>query len=76
MKNAIAVARVRHRVRWNQDEKVKLIFLIAIKYKEPLKIKVLFHYLYELIENQELLKKIKNADTSTQIYDYITKGKA
>ncbi|MBE6012882.1 MAG: HTH domain-containing protein [Lachnospiraceae bacterium] len=76
LKNAIAVARVRHRVCWNQDEKVKLIFLIAIKYKEPLKIKVLFHYLYELIENQELLKKIKNADTSTQIYDYITKGKA
>lgn len=75
LKNSIAVARVRHRVHWNQDEKVKLIFLIAIKYKEPLKIKVLFHYLYELIENQELLQKVKSTETSSQIYDYITKGK-
>lgn len=75
LKNSIAVARVRHRVRWNQDERVKLIFLIALKYKEPLKIKVLFHYLYELIENQELLQKIKNTETSLQIYDQIKKVK-
>lgn len=75
LKNCVAIARVRHRVPWNQDEKVKLIFLIAIKYKEPLKIKVLFHYMYELIENQELLQKVKNAETSLQIYDHITNGK-
>lgn len=72
--NKIAVARIKHAVTWNNEEKVKLIFLIAIKYKEPLKVKILFHYLYELIENLELLKKIKSAETSEEILNNILKA--
>ncbi len=73
--NRIVVARVKNPITWNNEEKVKLIFLIAIKYKEPVKVKMLFHYLYVLIENQELLKKIKTAETSEQILAYILNSK-
>ncbi len=76
IKNRIVIAKVRHRIRWNQDERVKLIFLIAIKYKEPLKVKVLFHFMYELMENHELLQQMKSAETNTQIYEYITRIKS
>ena len=73
--NKIVVARVRNPITWNNEEKVRLIFLIAIKYKEPLKVKMLFHYLYVLIENQELLKRVKAAETSGQILSYIINSK-
>lgn len=76
LENRIVVARLKHSVVWNHEERVKLIFLFAIKYKEPLKVKILFHYLYELIDNQELLKKIKVAETSAQILNYIIDGKS
>lgn len=69
--NCIAVARLRNPISWNHEEKVRLIFLIAIKYKEPIKVKILFHYLYVLIENQELMKKIKTAENSSKILEYI-----
>lgn len=69
--NGIVVAKVKHHLNWNNEEKVKLIFLIAIKYKEPLKVKIIFQYMYELIENQELLGKIKSAETSSQLLDCI-----
>lgn len=72
LENRIVVARMRHRIRWDEEEKVKLIFLIAIRYREPLKVSILFHYLYELFENRELLDRLKKEECGSGMYDAVT----
>lgn len=69
--NKIAIAKLRYPVEWDSSEKVNLVFLLAIRYEEKQKINLLFRYFYKLIDDKEMIQKIRRAPTEKQILDIL-----
>lgn len=71
IKSGIAVAKLKHRITWQTKEKVSLVFLIANNFKDSDKVQMLFKYLYDIIEDAEQIKKVKESGSAKEMLQNI-----
>ena len=62
---------MKYPVKWSRSSKVKLVFFLAINMEESNEILKLFKYLYALIDNEEDIQKILEANSSEEIYELL-----
>ncbi|MDD3185198.1 MAG: PTS sugar transporter subunit IIA [Anaerostipes sp.] len=66
--SGVGMLRLKYPVNWNNGEKVKLLFLIAINYDSSEEILRFFQYFYEVIGDEDTVKKLLEAKNETEIY--------
>ena len=71
IKSGIAIAKLKHPIVWQKVEKVSLIFLIAINFTDSEQVRMVFKYLYGLIEDAGRVQKIKESQSSEEMYHNI-----
>lgn len=71
--SGIAILRMKYPTRWSETSKVKLVFFLAINYEESKEILLLFKSLYSLIDNEEIMEEILEAEGSEKIYEILMK---
>lgn len=71
--SGIAILRMKYPIRWSETSKVKLVFFLAINYEESKEILLLFKSLYSLIDNEEIMEEILEAEGSEKIYEILMK---
>ena len=64
---------MKYPTRWSETSKVKLVFFLAINYEESKEILLLFKSLYSLIDNEEIMEEILEAEGSEKIYEILMK---
>jgi len=69
-KTAIVICTLDKEILWG-DRYVDIIFLIALSKDNYKNLQTIFEYFYYLIEDRELISKLKNATTSNEIYKII-----
>lgn len=67
-KSGIAILRLKYPVQWSQTSKVKLLFFIAINYRESQEVLRLFKFLYRLIDDKRAIEDILKAEGPGDIY--------
>lgn len=68
LKSGIAVIKLERPIDWNENEKVEIVFIIAIEMDNRKEIYNFFAKFYALIEDKEKLERIKMAKTIEEIY--------
>ena len=71
--SGIAILKMKYPIRWSETSKVKLVFFLAINYEESKEILLLFKSLYSLIDNEEIMEEILEAEGSEKIYEILMK---
>ena len=69
-KPAIIFAKLKEPINWGGN-KVQLVFLCALNSKVGIDVENLFTELYEIVNNKDLLKKIKQINTKDNLYNYL-----
>ncbi|GHT86885.1 hypothetical protein FACS18947_6960 [Bacteroidia bacterium] len=52
-------------------EKVSVVFLIANNFEDSKQVQMLFKYLYDLIENEKQMKKVKESQNGQEMLQNI-----
>lgn len=68
LKSGIAVIKLERPIDWNENEKVEVVFIIAIEMDNRKEIYNFFAKFYALIEDKEKLERIKLSKTNEEIY--------
>ena len=71
--SGIAILKMKYPIRWSETSKVKLVFFLAINYEESKEILLLLKSLYSLIDNEEIMEEILEAEGSEKIYEILMK---
>ena len=72
-KTAIAVARLKHPVVWNGDDKIRLILLMALDINSKNKMKKLLQKLYMFIDNAEKQTFLLDAANSEEMFQVLVR---
>ena len=73
IRSSVAVARLKNSVDWFEEERADLIFLFAIGDESSNDIKELFSHMYNLLTEDEKIKRIKEASDKEEIIQLILK---
>ncbi len=71
IRTGVAIVRLKNSVIWSKDERASLIFLFAVRDDNSEDIKRLFVHVYNILKQDELIEKIKNAKNKRQIVQFI-----
>ena len=71
--SGIAILRMKYPIRWSETSKVRLVFFLAINYEDSKEILLLFKNLYSLIDNEEVMEEILEAEGPDMIYGILMK---
>lgn len=69
-KSIISICTLEEKIQWG-DQYVDIIFLLTLSKNDYSKLQKIFEYFYYLIEDRELILRIKNATSSKEIYNII-----
>lgn len=72
-KSKICIIKLKDPITWN-DNKLNLIILLALKFNDIYSTKTFFKNFYSLLENDDLVKKIMNADNVLDIIEAFVDG--
>lgn len=64
----IAVIRLRHAIEWTDEDRVDIVFVLALKFDSATKIQGFFCNFYALIDNPSILSQLRKAKNKEQIW--------
>ena len=67
----VAVVRLKYPISWTPNEKVRLMFLIAIDFETSEEILRFFQYFYGMIGNKELIGHLLDAEGPKEFYEIL-----
>lgn len=67
----IAVIRLRHAIAWTDEDRVDIVFVLALKFDSATKIQGFFGNFYALIDNPAILSRLRKAKDKEQIWNTI-----
>lgn len=68
---AISVLILDHPIIWAKDEKVDLVFTMALDFTKNSEIGSFFAHFYELIENESLLDRIRQSQDASEVMEVL-----
>ncbi|MDQ0360827.1 BglG family transcription antiterminator [Breznakia pachnodae] len=71
LKSGVAVIRLDHPISWTDDDKVDIVFVIAIDFETQGEVHSFFAQFYELIDDHERVASIRSAKNKTEILEVI-----
>lgn len=71
LKSGVAVIRLKNSVNWTEEERVDLIFLFAIGDEDGRDVKRIFSHMYHILREDELIDKIRKAESKEKILKLI-----
>lgn len=72
--NSIVLIKLDKSIEWTEDEMVDLVFVLAINIKDKKEMSTLFSKFYQLIDNNDVLSKIRESNSSSEIF-HMLEGK-
>ena len=69
--SGVAVVRLKYPISWTPNEKVRLMFLIAIDFETSEEILRFFQYFYGMIGNKELIGHLLDAEGPKEFYEIL-----
>ncbi len=69
--SAVAVITLERPIEWSNEDKAQVIFLIAIDFETQQEIYSFFSQFYELIDDEQRIEELKNAESSSKILKVI-----
>lgn len=65
--SGVSVIRLKNNVEWSEEERVDLIFLFAVGDEKSGDVKKIFNHMYHVLKDDELMSKIRNAQSREEI---------
>lgn len=66
-RSGVSIIRLKNSVKWSDEERVDLIFLFAIGEEDSRDIKKIFHHMYHVLKEEDLIDKIRGAESKEEI---------
>lgn len=73
IKSGISVITLDKPIYWNENDKVNVIFVIALDLEDSETVKSLFRKMYELIDDKNKIDSIINANSKNQVFELLQK---